>query len=237
MDATPEKLHEILSENSAGVMVLRDELTGWLADLEKPGRESERAFYLQAWNGDSGFTVDRIGRGSIHVPFVCVSFLGNIQPARLRGYLADALAGGPADDGLFQRFQLLVWPDAPVSWTLVDRRPDAHAEVMVEKVYRTLASLSADNPVCMRFADDAQELFYDWLTALEGKIRGRNRLPPVIVAHLSKYRSLVPSLAALFELADRAAAGDVPQETDISLDHTQQAVGFCDYLESHAHRV
>jgi putative DNA primase/helicase len=104
-DATYEKLHEILSDNAAGVLVARDELTGWLADLEKQGRESERGFYLQSWNGDAGFSIDRIGRGSIYVPAVCVSLFGNIQPSRLRSYLSDAVAGGPTDDGLFQRFR------------------------------------------------------------------------------------------------------------------------------------
>jgi hypothetical protein len=67
-DSTFEKLHEILSNNLAGGLVIRDELTGWLSDLGKQGRESERGFYLQTWNGDGGFTVDRIGHGSIHVP-------------------------------------------------------------------------------------------------------------------------------------------------------------------------
>ncbi len=83
------------------MLVVRDELTGWLAQLDKQGREGERGFFLQAWNGDGGFTIDRIGRGSIHVPAVCVSLLGNIQPGRLRGYLSEVLEGGPTDDGLF----------------------------------------------------------------------------------------------------------------------------------------
>src|ERR1019366_7709065 len=124
-DATYEKLHEIMQDNPAGVLVVRDELTGWLADLEKRGRESERSFYLQAWNGDSPFTIDRIGRGSIHVPAACVSVLGNIQPARLRSYLCDAVFDGPGNDGLFQRFQILVWPDSSPTWTLIDRPPNS----------------------------------------------------------------------------------------------------------------
>ena len=115
-DSTPEKLHEILNENPAGVLVVRDELGGWLAELSKEGREGERGFYLQAWNGDSSFTIDRIGRGSIHVPNVCVSLLGNIQPSRLRGLLSETLAGGASDDGLLQRFQLMVFPDPPKHW-------------------------------------------------------------------------------------------------------------------------
>ena len=75
-DATFEALHVLMSENPAGIMVIRDELTGWLAALERQGREGERAFYLQAWNGDAGFTIDRIGRGSVHVEACCVSILG-----------------------------------------------------------------------------------------------------------------------------------------------------------------
>ena len=117
-DATFEALHQTMSENPAGILVLRDELTGWLAMLDRSGREGERAFCLQAWNGDTGHTIDRIGRGSIHVEACCMSMIGGIQPGRLRSYLADALHDGPSDDGLIQRFQLLVWPDPNRGWEI-----------------------------------------------------------------------------------------------------------------------
>jgi len=126
-DATMEKLHEIMHENPAGILVIRDELSGWLATLDKPGREGERGFFLSAWNGDTGYTMDRIGRGSIHVDACCVSMLGGIQPARLRRYLADALHDGPLNDGLLQRFQVLVYPDIPQDWRYVDRAPRREA--------------------------------------------------------------------------------------------------------------
>lgn len=236
-DATFEKLHEILAQNPAGVLVIRDELTGWLSQLGRLGREGERAFFLQAWNGDSGFTVDRIGRGSIHVPAVCVSLLGNIQPGRLRSYLGDAIEGGPTDDGLFQRFQILVWPDLPSDWQLVDRLPNEAALRTMEKICDTLAGLSAGDPVRLRFTSDGQALFFDWLTDLERKIRGDSGLAPAYIAHLAKYRSLMPSLAGLFELADRADGGTLAHEISISLERTKQAAALCDYLESHARRV
>jgi uncharacterized protein DUF3987/uncharacterized protein DUF3854 len=237
-DATFEKLHEILSENPAGILVIRDELTGWLGQLDRHGREGERGFFLQAWSGDTGFTVDRIGRGSIHVPAVCVSLLGNIQPSRLRCYLSEVTDGGRNDDGLFQRFQVLVWPDLQRSWHLVDREPNSAALAGAEIVYSRLASLSEDDPVRMRFSPEAQKLFNDWLTELEGKIRNRSDESEQFVAHLAKYRSLMPTLAALFELADRAAAGDnFSDEIEVNLSHTRQAAAFCDYLEDHARRV
>lgn len=237
-DSTFEKTHEILSQNPAGVLVIRDELTGWLSDLDKQGRESERGFYLQAWNGDSFFNVDRIGRGSIHVPAVCVSLLGNIQPSRLRSYLSDAISGGPGDDGLFQRFQVLVWPDAPRGWTLVDRPPNSKALATAENIFLELVKLSPDEPLRMSFAPDAQDLFFSWWRELEDKIRGESGLPPAMVAHLSKYRRLMPALALLFELADAVASNTgIRENKKVGLIHAKQAAALCDYLESHAHRV
>jgi putative DNA primase/helicase len=110
-DATFEALHRTMNENPAGILVIRDELTGWWSTLDRAGREGERAFSLQAWNGDTGHTIDRIGRGTIHVPACCMSMLGGIQPGKLRSYLTDVLKDGATNDGLIQRFQLLVWPD------------------------------------------------------------------------------------------------------------------------------
>jgi putative DNA primase/helicase len=228
-DATAEKLHEILRDNPSGVLVIRDELSGWLATLDRPGREGERGFFLSAWNGDTPYTMDRIGRGSIHVDACCVSMLGGIQPARLRGYLADALEDGPQNDGLLQRFQILVYPDIPKEWRYVDRSPKCEAISNAEQVYRRLASLDVTQPRRLRFEPEAQELFVAWLTDLEEKLRGIE-LHAALVSHLAKYRSLMPSLALLFELADGG------MET-VSLSHAQQSAACCEYLESHAMRV
>jgi putative DNA primase/helicase len=242
-DATFEALHQTMSENPAGIFVVRDELTGWWSLLDRAGREGERAFCLQAWNGDTGHTIDRIGRGTIHVPACCMSMVGGIQPGRLRSYLVDALRDGPSNDGLIQRFQLLVWPETIPDFTYVDRAPNAASEEMASRVFRSLVELDADNPVRFRFAPDAQDLFIEWLEGLEARIRG-DELHPALISHLSKYRSLMPSLALLFELADRAGfvgfegSSLAICENFVGLDHAQQAAAWCDdYLESHANRV
>jgi putative DNA primase/helicase len=229
VDATFEKLHELLAENPAGLFVLRDELTGWLASLEKQGRESERAFYLECWAGDSGFTIDRIGRGSIHVEHCCVSLFGGIQPPRLRAYLADALRDGPSNDGLIQRFQLLVWPDAKKDWSYRDRLPDAKAMRAAEDVYRRIAGMNADNPLRLKFTADAQALFVAWLTDLETRLRA-DEISPFMQAHLAKYGKLMPALALLFSIADSSLEA-------VGLHHAQQAADWCEYLAHHARRV
>jgi hypothetical protein len=228
-DATFESLHTLLADNPGGIFMLRDELAGWLAGLDRQGREQERAFALESWNGDSSFTVDRIGRGRVHVEHCCLSIFGGIQPARIRGYLADALRDGPLSDGLIQRFGLLVWPDERVGWRYVDRQPDTAAILRAGQMYRSLASLDAANPLILRFDQDAQLLFRDWVSDLERRIRSRE-LSPAIQAHLSKYRKLMPALALLFALAD----GDRGR---VSLPYAQQAAAWTEYLESHAMRL
>src|SRR5690606_4952758 len=101
-DATVEKLAVLLKENPRGLLILRDELAGWLRTMDRPGREGEREFYLEAWNGNGGFTVDRIERGTIHIPALCLSVVGGIQPGKLQAYINDALREGFRDDGFLQ---------------------------------------------------------------------------------------------------------------------------------------
>jgi putative DNA primase/helicase len=100
-------------------------------------------------------------------------------------------------------------------------------------VYGRLARLSTDKPLRLRFSDEAQELFYIWWPELEGKVRGGD-LHPALAAHLSKYRSLMPSLALLFELADNE---NLDAATEVSLAHASQAAAWCAYLEAHARRI
>ena len=229
-EATIEKAHVILKENPQGVLYLRDELSGWIAQLDQRGRERERAFFLETWDGDGDFTFDRVGRGTVYAHHLCLSVLGGLQPARVQSYLADAVTGEAGDDGFMQRFQLLVWPDVGPRWEEIDRVPDSRAERCVEEILDRLLRLSPDDPFRAHFSAEAQELFSLWRKALERKIRGGD-LPPALVSHLAKSRSLLPKLALIFHLT-----GDGSQE-EIPLRQAERAAQFCAYLESHARRA
>jgi hypothetical protein len=229
-DPTPEALHLMMRDNPAGIFVLRDELSGWLAGLEKQGREQERAFLLECWGGYMSHTLDRIGRGSIHVPYCCATVFGSIQPARLRYYLDDVLKGGLNDDGLFPRFQLLIYPDEVSHWEYSDELPDRDAIKRAEEIYQRIAALDADYPLLLKFAPEAQELFIAWITELENRLLVDDLLSPAMQVHLAKYRSLMPSLALLFSLADGITDA-------VGLIHAQQAAAWCAYLEAHARRA
>ena len=243
-DATVEKISELLLENPSGILVHRDELSGWLRNLDKQGREGDRSFYLEAWNGTGSFDVDRIGRGSLHVPALCLSILGSIQPGPLSTYVYQATQGEKGDDGLLQRFQLLVWPDPHPTWRNVDRWPDVEAKNRAYEVFRGLDALNPEDfgasgeheegIPAVWFTEDAQEIFGQWRDELEVRLRS-TELPPALESHLAKYRSLMPSLALIFQLiefVDGTGEGGA-----VGIRPTLQAAAWCVYLETHAARL
>ena len=265
-DPTVEKLGELLRDNPRGLLLSRDELSGWLRSLDKPGREGDREFYLEAWNGTDSYTIDRIGRGTLYVPALVMSVVGGIQPGKLKRYIDDALADGAGADGLLQRLQLTVWPDDLGEWTAPDRSRDAGAKERAYKIFMWLDDLqpedinasqveAGDIPF-VRFSPEAQSLYDEWRDELEHRLRGIElESTPAFESHIAKYRSLMPSLALLFhliDLAEKAIAftdktatnGSVSSvgessghSQDVSLDAARLASAWCEFLEHHARKV
>ena len=85
----------------------------------------------------------------------------------------------------------------------------------------------------LRFNDEAQGIFETWYKDLQSRLEN-NDDHPVIVEHLGKYRSLMPSLALIFHLVNVA---DGTAKGPVSAGATLQACAFCQYLESHARRL
>ena len=241
-DGTSEKIGELLNQNPRGLLVNRDELIGWFRTLDKSGREGDRAFYLEAWNGTRGYTYDRIGRGTLDIEALCVSIFGAITPVPLSDYVYQASLGGNGDDGLLQRFQIMVWPDVPKDWLNVDRFPDTIEKNRACEIFKALTGDipgavkedGADIPA-LRFTPAGQEVFDTWRHDLETRLRSDHGLPSSLESHLAKYRSLMPSLALIFHLVEIADGGITAGP--VSGRAALMAAAWCQYLESHAGRV
>ncbi|WP_375643957.1 YfjI family protein, partial [Bartonella sp. AP83NXGY] len=160
-DVTVEKLGELLKENPRGLLLVRDELSGFLSDLERKEYQSDRSFYLTAFNGKKSYTYDRIGRGTIFIPNATISIIGGIQPSRIIPII-QAMHHGTNNDGLLQRFQMIVWPDENQEWKLIDRPPNQKAWESYQGVFRSLYDKplgSPKHPITIRFSAEAQEMF------------------------------------------------------------------------------
>ncbi|MDM1310832.1 MULTISPECIES: YfjI family protein [Acinetobacter] len=243
-DATIEALSDLEVNNPNGILVFRDELVGLFAFLEKDGGLG-RTFFLEGWNGTGSYQIDRIGRGSQFIPNHCLTVMGGIQPDKLIQYLEPAIKG-LGNDGLIQRFQLLVYPDSE-TWEYVDRKPDNNARNAVYSIFESMDKLnevslcsigsnssdSYNKSPYFIFSDEAQNLFIEWTTSLHTK-KIQNEDHQIIQEHLSKYPKLMAGLALLFHVIDGINLGAVG---GVSKRATEMAIEWCDYLESHARRI
>jgi len=233
-----ECLTKLLSENPNGLLLSRDELNGWLRGLDRSGKEGDRQFFLEAWNGNgSSFDYDTFTHGHLHAEGLCLSMIGSIQPGPLSHLIAQAVKGGGGDDGLIQRFQLMVYPDKNDGWKNIDRPPDKGAEERVHNLFKRLDSImerrEGTESLSLRFDAAAQEVFNQWRADLENRIRSESSAQ--VESHLAKYRSLMPSIALLLHLAEIAHTGS--ELSPVSAEAAKCAVRWCDYLESHARRI
>ncbi|PYE48364.1 YfjI family protein [Deinococcus yavapaiensis] len=243
-DATPEKLGELLNENPRGFVVLKDELAAFIDQLKREDQATARGFYLSAWDGNEGYTFDRIQRGTIRIPATCLSIIGAIQEGPLQKFVNDSRSGSAGDQGMLQRFQLLVWPDNLGEWKRPTRRGNEAAFDAVLRVAEVIDRWyppSEDGPHVLTFDEEARGLFEAWRDTLEVRTRGGDeelRRAGSFASHLGKYRSLVPSLALVFhalEHAERnARLDDVPP---VSADALELALNWAEFLEVHARKV
>jgi putative DNA primase/helicase len=232
-DSTVESLQELMAENSWGFLCFRDELYGLFKSMEKQGQEGARSFYLSAYDGNQPFTVDRIGRGSIHIPRTCLSLFGTIQPSRLEEYIRGAMQGGMGDDGLLQRFGLMVYPNAEGEFKYVDEQPNVDAKEIAWAVFERLAEVKTneDEPKVWRFSQEAQTLFLEWFIPFNNELKS-GELHPAMESHLSKYRKLIPALALIFAQIDTPYSNQLVGVTELA-----RALDWYEYLRSHAERI
>lgn len=237
-DATIEKLGDILAKAPQGILVFRDELVGLFAGWEREGRETDRAFYLEGWNGLGSFAIDRIGRGSLLVRTLNLSVFGGIQPDLLGRYLTS-VASASDNDGRVQRFQVMVYPDA-VRWEWRDRYPVQGVRERVRDTFLRIAALDpvqdgaspADDFVKIPhfgFDDAAQEVFIEWSTELHLSTIA-NESNSLLRQHFAKFEKLFCSIALILHLAEGRIG---PVQPDTAL----RAAAWTQYLAGHARRI
>jgi putative DNA primase/helicase len=229
-DATIEKLGIHMAENTNGLLLFRDELFGFIEKLNY--REGDRQFCLESWDGKGSFEVDRIGRGTLTIPHLCLSVFGSFQPSNLKK-LTDQSSSG---DGFLQRFQVLVYPNQKKTWTDKKRPLPTKINEKVEGLFEQALDTTLFNsrkPICFSF--EAQEKFDEWRAELEKTIQHEEGLSEDYQSHLSKYRSLLPKISLLLCAMDSMIEEKAFQ--DISLETTEKALKIVEHLKLHAEKI
>jgi hypothetical protein len=166
-DSTIESLGELLRQNPNGLLIFRDELMGLFSQFDREGHEQDRPFFIEGWNGNSSYSVDRISRGSIVILGLRLTITGTIQPEPFRQQVRQVIRGVDGGDGLLQRFQLLVSDGGNASATQIDRPPNDLAAKTAFEAFDRLDSLNAqelgaipdERQPYLRFGAQGQALF------------------------------------------------------------------------------
>lgn len=202
-DATMEKLQEILSRQSRGIGVVRDELSGWIGSMEKyaPGKggSADRAFWLQSYNGGS-HVVDRVMRGTLPIGNLLTTVCGGIQPDKLRSL------GDITDDGLWQRFIAVIVAPATLGQ---DRSPGIAEENYNQMV---LSLLTFDGSRTIRLSDQAHEIREDIQRHIH-RLEQAEVLGTRFVGFVGKMAGLWGRLAMVFHLTGADPNGEVSEAT------------------------
>lgn len=197
-DTTVESAQEVLRDNPQGLLLLRDELSGWFGSMERyggtKGSMADRSFWLEAFNGGA-HTTNRIGRGLVHVPNLSVCLLGGIQPEPIR-----AIANDMQDDGLLQRILPVVLGNATVGKDEPLTAASGAYGALVQRLHRLSRPCGSVLPldVPLRFDEGAQAVRNDLEAKHHEMVRTWEAINKKLAAHLGKYDAFFARLCIVF---------------------------------------
>jgi putative DNA primase/helicase len=234
-DTTVEALAGVLEETPRGVLVLRDELSGWVRSMDQykqGGRGADRQWWLSAWS-NSYASVDRKSRTEpliLQRPFVGV--YGAIQP----GVLHEI--GDRREDGLLDRF-LLTYPDpVPSEWS--DEEISEEARDGYARLYRALRELHMPTdqygdpaPVRIHFSPEARELIKRAVNELRREMYAPG-FPARLKGPWSKLEGYIARLCLILAMSRAANTGAAER---VEGEDVLGAVVLADYFKKMARRV
>tara|TARA_R110002072_G_scaffold162687_2_gene314789 strand:+ start:155 stop:1507 length:1353 start_codon:yes stop_codon:yes gene_type:complete len=238
-DVTLEGLLDRLADNPRGLMLVRDELAGWLKSFDQyRGSGGDEQAWLSIHGADAA-KVDRKGSAGspkqIFVPRAAVSVIGTIQPSVARLYIGNAENLG---SGLAARILLAQPPTSVATWTQDEISAKTSSDYS-DSVRALLAlNLVEDRPVRLELSDQAQTLFVTYHDEL-----GRSCDSAVqagdesFAAVLSKLRGTTARIALVLALTRAAEDGDASLLTEIDATAMSGAIALVRYFEVEARRI
>jgi hypothetical protein len=201
-DITLEALVELHQESDNAVAVFKDELAGWLKDMNKYRAGSDLEFWLSVWSGKSVSMNRKTARSSfVDKPFIPV--LGGIQPSILNNLSTEE----NKENGFMDRM-LLSFPDASV-----EQYNDAELEgdlilwyqEAIKKFYDVMKTLIKRNDegeiesLKSRFSDEAKKEWVRIFNEISNHQNDENE-NEYLKSMYPKQKSYIPRFALLIHV-------------------------------------
>lgn len=223
-DVTVEALAGILEYSPRGLLLERDELSGWIKgfDQYKKGQGADAAHFLSMHRAGELLVDRKTNMGIIHVPRAALSVTGGIQPMILK----RALGKEHLDNGLAARLLLAMPPRLPKRWSDAEISPST--ALRFSELYDCLLDLDfgidgGGNkiPIDLPLTESGMESWIDFYN-LHGEEQAR--LDGNLAAAFSKLEGYCARFALVIHLI-RAQTEDPTLEANEAIDSASISAG------------
>lgn len=196
-DATTEALTTRLN-NSDGILYFRDELIGWLNDMNKyRSNGSDDLLFMQIWNSNDTIRIERQSK-SIFIENPYLNVLGGTQPKRLNSFTKKVAT----DSGFFQRI-LFSYPKAEIQ----DRRNVKENKELKELYNNLITNIykkcrSNESELILEMSENGNNLITDFVNNFIRKQQRLFKNNSLIVESLSKLETYILRFTLIFEMMD-----------------------------------
>jgi hypothetical protein len=203
-DVTIEALADIHEENQNGISVFKDELNGWLKDMNKYKPGSDLEFWLSCWSGEPAALTRKTAKSSfIELPLIPV--LGGVQP----GIFSQISTVENKDNGFLDRL-LLSFPEKDIehynrnsiSQNLLDWY-EAYVCNFYDHIKRKVLSYKFDSidPKILRLDQEA-DLEWERIFNNVSDMQNSDEINEYVKSMLSKQKSYIPRFALMLHCLD-----------------------------------
>jgi Protein of unknown function (DUF3987) len=234
----------MIAADPRGILLFRDELSGWFQSFNQYRPGADEQFYLQCHAG--GPWLQNRMSGDIIIPDIYLNIFGGFQPKIIKSVLAGKSKS--CDNGMTARFSLLVWPDTAKEFSFIDSASTPHNRSNVDTIFKHLAEYDPEQFVGpkieqsyppFRFDDAGYDIFREWYVRVSLLIRSNEDDEDPYFNHLSKYPGLFARLALVHHLLRYAAGG--PSKPDPATVDAETATAvrdlIDDYLTPHPRKI
>jgi len=239
--ATVEKIINIIEQNPNGILVVRDEIFNLINTFKKQGHETDRAFFLEGWNGNNPYSYDTVSRGRQYISNLCVTIIGGTQPSKLAEIIRD-IKSNKDNDGFLQRFQLMVYPNKLVGEYFVDKPTPVESDDKIKKFLKTLYKISSFNidnntknfvPKTIHLSTDAYKIYSNYFAKIQKE--ACQAKCETFASHLGKYHTLLSGLSLILFVINNHFHEPIHDKVQVNI--IEMAIKWVELFKAHAQKI
>lgn len=221
-DYTLEALHLIHSINRRGIGLFKDELVGFLNDMNKYRKGSDEQFWLESFNNNS-YISNRVSRDPIMIDDLMINILGGIQPAVLSKVVKEFAGNGLIDRFLFTTNETEIYPvnEKDINQEFIDMWQRSIKSLNDHNNY-----IDSESTIILKLSKDAFDLFIKIDTDL-CELQKSDDETHGMKNYISKIKTYVPRFALLMYVFDMLFSGG---DFEVNIDQMERAKKIVDYF-------